>query len=188
MHDVLIVLGFNTDPQHPVFRSRVDKAVELYNQGLAPQIIMSGCCSDKLDIQPKDTEATLMADYAMERGVPAGVILLEEDSVDTLGNFYYSKMKYLEDCSWYHVGFVSTEWHTHRSNWLAEMVLGPDYEVTGYSSATPFGWTDEDINTSRTYNVDLLEKTKTQLAGITPGDHESIEPFLGRKPRSAKDI
>lgn len=183
MHDVLIVLGYCNDPDDPVFRARVDKAVSLHRDGMAPQIIMSGSCSDKLDIQPKLTEAAAMADYAIEQGVPASAILLEEESVDTLGNFYFTKTRLLEACSWYHVGFVSTPWHTFRSNYLAKMVLGPDYDITGYESAIPAGWTDEDNNRSETYNREMLEKAQAQLAKINPGDHEAIASYLGTPPR-----
>ena len=182
MHDVLLVLGYNTNPEDPVFRSRLDKVVELHNKGLAPQIIMSGCCSDKLDIRPKQTEASCMRDYAIDSGIPPSVIMLEEDSVDTLGNFYYTKKNILLACNWFNVGIVSTPWHVFRSEWLAELVLGPDFDITGYASENPIGWGDDKIRTSETYNRDLLDITRTQLAGITPGDHEAVAPFLGMAP------
>ncbi len=183
MHDVLIVLGYSNNPDDPVFRARVDKAVELHKQGMAQQIIMSGCCSDKLDIKPKQTEAAVMRDYAVDKGVPASAILLEEESVDTLGNFYYTKTRILEPCSWYHVGFISTPWHAFRSIYLASMVLGPDYDVTGYETITPAGWTDEDNLRSETYNRDMLNRTQKQLEDVTPGDHEAIASYLGTPPR-----
>ncbi len=183
MHDVIIVLGYSTDAEDPVFQSRVNKAVELFEAGLAPQIIMSGCCSDKLDIKPKVTEAACMRDYAVDRGMPHGIVMLEEESVDTLGNFYFSKTRILEPCSWYNIGFVSTEWHTFRSNYLAEMVLGPDYEITGYASDHPSGWDEADHSRSEQYNKQLLDQTKTLLKNIQPGDHEAIAPFLGTPPR-----
>lgn len=183
MHDVIIVLGYNTNQDDPVFQSRVRKAVQLYNDGMAAQIIMSGCCSDKLDIKPRVTEAACMRDYAIDLGMPPSVIMLEEDSVDTLGNLYYSKKNFLLDCGWYNVGLVSTPWHVFRSIWLAEMVLGPDFEVTGHESTHPLAWTADEIARSEHYNKKLLEKTKLQLQAVSPGDHESITPFLGKVPR-----
>ena len=183
MHDVLLVLGYNTNPDDPVFQSRVGKAVELHNEGLAPQVIMSGCCSDKLDIKPKQTEAACMRNYAIDLGLPPSVIMLEEESVDTLGNFYYTKKNILLACNWCNIGVVSTPWHVFRSEWLAELVLGPEFEVTCYASANPDGWDEDKIQSSETYNRELLEKTQAELAGITPGDHESIAPFLGTAPK-----
>ncbi len=183
MHDVILVLGYCNDKDHPVFKARMDKAIALYNEGLAPQLILSGCCSDKLDIKPRTTEAMAMRDYALDHGVPLSVMMLEEEAVDTLGNFYYSKINILEPCSWYNLGFVSTPWHTHRSRWLAEMVLGPEFDVTDYTSAAPSGWGEKENKASEAYNSAMLQKTQQQLADITPGDHASISPFLGKPPR-----
>lgn len=183
MHDVVLVLGYNTNQQDPVFQSRVNKAVQLYDNGITTQIIMAGCCSDKLDIKPKITEAACMRDYAIEKGLPPSVILLEEESVDTLGNLYYTKKNILLACSWFNIGLVSTPWHVFRSTWLAEIVLGPDFEVTGYASDHPFEWTDKEIDRSEKYNKDLLAKTRLQLQDVEPGDHEAIAPFLGKKPK-----
>lgn len=182
MQDAIIVLGYSTNIDDPVFRARVDKAAELYHQGETQQIIMSGCCSMKLDKRPPVTEAACMRDYAMDKDVPASAILLEEESVDTLGNFYFSKVRLLEPCSWYHVGIVSTPWHTWRSRWLAEQILGPDYEVSFYPSENPAGWDEHEIKRSELRNRTLLAETQEQLGGMTPGDHEAVVPFLGKMP------
>ncbi|MFP6808477.1 MAG: YdcF family protein [Pseudomonadales bacterium] len=183
MHDAIIVLGYSTDEDDPVFQSRVKKSVELYNRGLAGQIIMSGCCSFKLDIRPNVTEAVCMRDYAIDLGLPPEVIMLEEESVDTLGNLYFSKKNILLACSWYNIGIISTRWHIYRTTWLAEMVLGPDFDVTGYESGHPQDWTEKDVNRSETYNKSLLEETREQLRDVEPGDHEAIAPFLAKAPK-----
>ena len=182
MQDVIIVLGYCTNPQDPVFQARVDKAVALYNEHEALQIIMSGCCSMKLSKRPRVTEAACMADYAVERGVSPGAILLEEESVDTLGNFYFSKVRFLEPCSWYHLGIVSTPWHVWRSQWLAAQILGPEYTVTLYPSRTPTGWDEHMVKKSELRNRTLLAETREQLRGMKPGDHEAVVPFLGKMP------
>lgn len=182
MEDVLLVLGYSTDPDDPVFQARVDKAVALYTEGVAPQIIMSGCCSMKLERKPRFTEAEVMKDYAVERGLPPSAILLEEQSVDSLGNFYFTKVNYLIPCSWHHVGVVSTPWHAWRSEWLAEQVLGPDFDVTSYPSEQPDGWDEKMIKRSELTNRTLLAETQEMLKGIEPGDHEAIARFLGKTP------
>ncbi|MBD3647822.1 MAG: YdcF family protein [Pseudomonadales bacterium] len=182
MEDVLLVLGYSTVPGDPVFKARVDKAVALYHEGIAPQIIMSGCCSVKLPKKPEVTEAQCMMDYAVDQGVPPEAILLEEESVDTLGNFYFSKVRFLLPCSWYHIGVVSTPWHAWRSEWLAEQVLGPDFSITSYPSPQPDGWDEKAIKRSELSNRTLLAETMELLKGIEPGDHEEIGRFLGKKP------
>ena len=183
MHDVLIVLGYTNDSEDPVFQARVNKLVQLFEQEMAPQILMTGCCSDKLDIKPQLSEAAAMKIEAINQGIPPSVIMLEEESVDTLGNLYYSKIQTLIPCSWYNVGIISTPWHIYRTQWLAEMVLGPDYDITGYASDEPKGWTVDDSAASEQSNKLLLEQTQTMLKGITPGDHEQIAQFLGTAPK-----
>jgi len=182
MHDVLIVLGYNNDLDNPVFKARVEKATSLYLQAMAGQVIMSGCCSDKLERQPKITEAVAMFNYATDIGVPAPSILLEEESVDTLGNLYYCKTKFLEPCSWHHVGIVSTPWHAWRAEYLATKVFGPDYEITCYGSDQPEGWSEADIEKSESYNRQMMLTHEQQLGGIADGDHQALVPLLGIKP------
>lgn len=182
MHDALLVLGYCTDADDPVFRARMDTAVRLYHDGLAPQIILSGCCSMKLERCPERTEAAVMHDYAVELGVPSSVILLEQESVDTLGNFYFTKTRYLEPCSWYHLGVVTTPWHAFRSEWLAEQILGPDYTIRTYATPHPTGWTKTEILRSELRNRTILAETRDQLAGVVAGDHEAVAPYLGRMP------
>jgi uncharacterized SAM-binding protein YcdF (DUF218 family) len=182
MQDVLLVLGYSNNAEDPIFTSRVDKAVELFEQGEAPQIIMSGYCSHKLKQVPESTEANEMRGYAVSQGVPAAVIHVEEQSVDTLGNFYYTKTNLLLPCSWYYVGLITTPWHMHRAQWLAEQVLGPDFEITTYIAPHPDNWSESDIKKSELHNRSLLIEHQAELEGMIPGDHEQVRPFLGSKP------
>jgi uncharacterized SAM-binding protein YcdF (DUF218 family) len=182
VEDVLLVLGFAADGDDPVVRARVDKAAELHAAGAVPQLIVSGCCSMKLERQPEITEAVVMRDELIDRGVPPASILLEEESVDTLGNLYFCKKSLLLPCSWYHVGIVTTPWHWHRTEWLAQKILGPDFEVTGYPSEHPQGWDEREIKKSELRNRTLLNEAQAQLGGITDGDHESVVPHLGKMP------
>lgn len=74
----IVVLGaaqYDGTPS-PVFRARLDHALELYEQGLAPTIVVTG------GNQPGDrfTEASASADYLVEAGVPAEAILREDEA------------------------------------------------------------------------------------------------------------
>jgi uncharacterized SAM-binding protein YcdF (DUF218 family) len=77
--DVIVVLGaaqYDGRPS-PVFRARLDHAVELYREGLAPVMIMTG------GIGAGDTvsEATVGRRYAIRMGVPAESILTERSGL-----------------------------------------------------------------------------------------------------------
>jgi uncharacterized SAM-binding protein YcdF (DUF218 family) len=73
--DAIVVMGaaqYNGRPS-PVFRSRLQHALTLYNDGIAPRIVVTG------GKQPGDdfTEAEAAAGWLSERGVPTEAILME---------------------------------------------------------------------------------------------------------------
>ena len=72
-----------------IARGRVDRALELFNRGVAPRIIFSGRSSLMSEGLPIVTEASAMAAYAMSRGLPPSASLVEEESRDTIGNAYF---------------------------------------------------------------------------------------------------
>ena len=64
----------------PVFHARLDKAVALYNRGIAPVIVTLGGGSDK---DSGKTEGGVGRDYLLANGVPYNRIIAETDSFDT---------------------------------------------------------------------------------------------------------
>lgn len=80
--DAIVVLGaaqYDGTPS-PVFKARLDQAVYLYGEGLAPTIVLTG------GKRPGDrfTEAEAGANYLAEQGIPAEVILRETAGRTTL--------------------------------------------------------------------------------------------------------
>lgn len=80
--DAIVVLGaaqYNGTPS-PVFAARLEHAVALYQEGLAPWFVVTG------GKQPSDrtTEAATARAYAEAHGVPASAILGEDQARDTL--------------------------------------------------------------------------------------------------------
>ena len=136
MSDIIIVLGRGIKedgslPPDP--RSRVEKAVELYQKGVAPLIIMSGAWTYHFAIQPKWSEATAMKKYAIELGVPAAAIIEESKSMDTIGNVYFTKQQISAlDRESLHGKFddivvVASDDHMPRIRYLFEKIYGPGY-------------------------------------------------------------
>lgn len=79
--DAIVVLGaaqWDGKPS-PVLRARVDHAIALWRQGLAPMLIMTGGQA------PGDTtsEAAVERRYAMSHGVPSVAIRMEAESRNT---------------------------------------------------------------------------------------------------------
>jgi vancomycin permeability regulator SanA len=79
--DVIVVFGARVDPGPKasiVLADRVTTASELYREGLAPTIIMSG------GVEPSGyDETTVMRDLAISQGVPAGAIVVDPGGVNT---------------------------------------------------------------------------------------------------------
>lgn len=79
--DAIVILGaaqYNGNPS-PVLEARLDHALALWNEGLAPRIVVTG---GKMEGDAY-TEAETEAAYLIERGVPAEAILYENAGRDT---------------------------------------------------------------------------------------------------------
>jgi vancomycin permeability regulator SanA len=79
--DVGVVFGNKVEPSgepSPSLASRLDKAVDLYQRGLFPAVIVSGGMGKE-----GWDEAQVMADYLAERGVPRSAILLDHEGNNT---------------------------------------------------------------------------------------------------------
>lgn len=78
----IVVLGaaqYDGRPS-PVFAARLDQAVSLYLQGLAPYLVVTGGKAEG----DRTTEAETARAYALERGVPESAILVEDEGRTTL--------------------------------------------------------------------------------------------------------
>jgi uncharacterized SAM-binding protein YcdF (DUF218 family) len=66
----------------PVLRARIDHAIALWRRGLAPKIIFTGGFGDR----DTTSEAAVGQRYAIEHGVPARNILIENSGRSTAGS------------------------------------------------------------------------------------------------------
>ena len=82
--DAIVVMGaaqYDGRPS-PVFLARLEHAVELYREGVAPYFVVTGGKADG----DRTTEAATARDYAIGHGVPADRILLEDEARTTLAS------------------------------------------------------------------------------------------------------
>jgi uncharacterized SAM-binding protein YcdF (DUF218 family) len=80
--DVILVLGaaeYRGRPS-PVLRARLDHALELYDQHLAPRIMTTGGAGG----DPVFTEGGVGRSYLISRGVPSEAIIVESEAESTL--------------------------------------------------------------------------------------------------------
>ena len=86
--DVVVVLGarvLEDGTPSPTLRARLEKAVALYHQGLAPRLLFSG----GVGLHPP-AEARVMLELAVRLGVPPEACVLEETSHSTEQNARFS--------------------------------------------------------------------------------------------------
>jgi len=87
--DAVIILGAYVRPDGAlswILKDRLDTGLEVYNQGLAPKIIVSG---DHGQIDYNEVQA--MKDYLLNHGVPAEDIFMDHAGFDTYDSLYRAR-------------------------------------------------------------------------------------------------
>ena len=129
--DAIVVMGaaqYDGRPS-PQLQARLDHVVELWNQGVAPTVIVTG------GNQPGDrfTEAESSTNYLVEQGVPAAVILAEDtghSSWESLQNV----VALARERGITRILLVSDPYHTLRVRLMAE-----ELGFQAYTSSTQTG-------------------------------------------------
>jgi uncharacterized SAM-binding protein YcdF (DUF218 family) len=127
--DAIVVLGaaqYNGTPS-PLFQRRIDHAIRLYDDGIAPIFIVTGGKGLERDVT---TEAETAAAYAMAHGVPEAAILVENRGRNTLESLR-SVGSMLHERNLQTAVFVSD-----RTHMLRVLRMARDMGVTAYGSPT----------------------------------------------------
>ena len=117
--EAIVVLGaaqFSGTPS-PALAGRLDHALALYEEGMAPLVVVTGGGQEG-DIT---TEAFTGYDYLRDRGVPDEAILLEVDGTSTYESLRATK-RFLQREGVDDVILVSDPSHSHRARDIAEEV------------------------------------------------------------------
>ena len=115
--DCIIVLGAKVNPNGEPSTSllrRLEKALECYEKGLAPYIIVCGAQGG----DEPCTEASAMKAWLSERGVPEENIYAEEDSTSTEENLANAKAV-MEEKGFSTCIVVTNAYHLTRAMWIA---------------------------------------------------------------------
>src|SRR3989338_4393249 len=177
--DVIIVLGGGIDPDGSlpsITRSRVQKGVDLFREGAAPRLLMSGCWDFWREDTPLQTEAEAMKEYATALGVSPGVIFKEEESKDTIGNAYFCKIQYLRIHHWNKVIVITSDYHMNRTKLIFEKVLGSEYTVEFISVETHVS--KEILGQLLSKETKVVGILTRWLQGIESGDDDGVGKLL----------
>lgn len=127
--DAAVVLGAAvwTKDLSPVFKERINHAINLYRKGQVRKLIFTGGQGNS----GEPTEASAARDYALQSGLPANDILIEEKSHTTYQNILNSKQ--LADAHGIRtVLIVSDPLHMKRA-----MTMARDVGLEAHPSPTP---------------------------------------------------
>lgn len=87
-YDCIIVLGAGIwgDKPSPMLQDRLDEAIKLYEEGIAPKLIMSGDNG-----REGYDEVNVMKDYAINKGIPSEDIFMDHAGFSTYESIYRAK-------------------------------------------------------------------------------------------------
>ncbi len=114
--DAIIVLGagqWDGRPS-PMFQARLDRAFDLYNQGYAAYLVLTG----GFGTGEENSESDVGKNYLVEKGVSENVIFIEKQSRTTWQNLNNAR-NILESISANSVLLVSHDFHMMRSQKMA---------------------------------------------------------------------
>lgn len=122
--DCIMVLGCGVSGSEPspMLKDRLDTAIELYNRGVAPKILMSGDHGGKYY-----NEVGVMKLYAIKNGVPSGDIFMDHAGFSTYESLY--RAKNIFGCD--KIIAVTQKYHLYRTVYLAKSL---DIDVSGVST------------------------------------------------------
>jgi uncharacterized SAM-binding protein YcdF (DUF218 family) len=176
--DAIVVLGGGVHPDGTlplVARRRVERAIELFEGGIAPRIILTGRCGLTVRDVPV-TEAAAMAAHAAAFGVPAEALLLEEDAKDTLGNAYFTWARYLEPNCWTSIRVVTSDFHLSRAAWVFRKILGPGFDFS--LVAAPSGFSPRELIERALEECRITIFLNEWLEALEEADEAAIERLI----------
>ena len=127
--DVAIILGAATSGEKvsPVYRERVNHGIWLFENGYVDYLILTGGVGKGNE----KSDAYVAKQYAIEKGVPEQVLLIEEKSKITEENLEYAK-EIMDAFSMDTAIIVSDPLHMKRA-----MLMAKDYGIEACPSPTP---------------------------------------------------
>jgi hypothetical protein len=159
-----------------IARARVDRALELYDLGVAPRIVFSGRSALMGDDTPAVSEAEAMAAYATAHGLPGTARFIEDESRDTIGNAFLTWRRWLEPNGWQSIRVVTTDYHIPRAAWIFRKVLGQTHDVS--FSASPSDRFAASVGFRAREESDIAAFLAGWLGDIQDGDRSAIERLI----------
>ena len=166
--DAIVVLGsaqYNGVPSS-IFEARLEHAIALYEDGVAPVIVTVGGKADG----DQFTEAEAGRDYLASAGIPADALLIVPEGGDTLESIRAVAATFT-DRDWSKAVLVSDPWHAMRAERMAD-----DAGMDAESSPTRQG---PAVQTRATQVRYILRETAAYLLYRATGESIAGAPGIG---------
>lgn len=111
--DCILILGAGIwgDSPSPMLQDRLEEGIKLYNDGVAPKIIMSGDHG-----REEYDEVNIMKEYAIEQGVLSEDIFMDHAGFSTYESIYRAKEIFGAE----NIVIVTQEYHLYRALYIAD--------------------------------------------------------------------
>jgi uncharacterized SAM-binding protein YcdF (DUF218 family) len=166
--DAIVVLGsaqYNGVPSS-IFEARLEHAIALYEDGVAPVIVTVGGKADG----DQFTEAEAGRDYLAGSGIPADALVTVPEGGDTLESIRAVSATFTER-GWSRAVLVSDPWHAMRAERMAD-----DAGMDAESSPTRQGPAVQTRTTQFRY---ILRETAAYLLYRATGESIAGAPGIG---------
>ncbi|MCF7871550.1 YdcF family protein [Candidatus Woesearchaeota archaeon] len=170
---ILVVLGGSLKSDGSLafkVKARADLAFKKFSKENYDFIIASGNHSISLNFTPKLTEANAIKKYLVLNGLTEDKIILEEQSKDTIGNAYYTKLLIMNLKPIQEICVITSKSHIKRSEYIFKKVFGPSHNLRFVGSEENIS----DVENNYKKETSILKVTKNWLDPIRDGDHKAI--------------
>jgi len=161
--DAIVILGCQVKEDGSLslmLKDRLDKGIELYKNGVAPKIIVSGDHT-----RENYDEVNAMKNYLIENQIPSTDIFMDHAGIATYDTMYRAKNIFgVDKCI-----VVTQEYHLYRSIYIGEK-LGMETYGFAAKKVNYVGQTGRDIREILARNKDFVKcifKPKSKYLGET---------------------
>jgi uncharacterized SAM-binding protein YcdF (DUF218 family) len=180
--DAILVLGGGIKKDGSltdISKARVKRAVKVFKDKLAKNIIISGKWSFMLKEDPENTEAEAMRKIALRLGLSEDKIFLEEKSQDTIGNAFFSKQDIIDPNNWKDLIVITSDFHIRRTKFVFHLVFGEEYSIEFIS--VPNILKEKEFNKRLDFELRIINLLEEITREIIPGEDNSIYEFIYTK-------
>lgn len=164
-------LGSDGSPL-PSTEARAHKAAQLARE--RPELVVI-CSGDRQLDAPGGTpsEAELMRDRIVARGIAPERIAIEDESRDTIGNAVLVAVRYLKDLEPRPLAVITSPFHLGRAVETFRHVLGYPWQIEAVAADE----TDDDVDRAAR-ETRYLQETTALFAGVRSGDFRAMAARL----------